>query len=315
MTRQSIEHNWAHKVEAVYKYQHTQGNLFYVDSTIYSYGKHFPIASHYTSEAGKDAILFTTRGYSMTTSKHIRQVQSAIPRNIPIIYCYNPEVRGWNKLEHLENKSHYEKEAIRLNNALVLCRKGTKKEAGLLSELNKIELNARAYCDFFVIDPVPMEKMTDSKRVEIILFDKALKARAKEQEKERAIEATLSNAEKIAQWLANERNSLPYDCPLILRVNDDNVESSKGASVTVEEAKNALPYLLKKIKEVETGKQSHKIATGERCTYSINCEGLNYKIGAFQLLSIDCENTTIGCHVIPNGELIKLADTLGVSHV
>jgi len=303
MTRQSIEHNWAHKVEAVYKYQHTQGNLFYEGDTIYSYGKHFPIASHYTSEAGKEAILFTSRGYSVTTSKHIGQVRQAIPRNIPVIYCYNPQVRGWNKLEHLENKAHYEKEAIRLNNALILSRKGTKKEARLLSELNQVQENARAYCDFFVIDPVPMEKMTDSKRAEIIAFDKAQKARAKAQEKARAIEASLSQAEKIAQWLASERNSLPYDCPLILRVNGDNVESSKGASVTVRQARYHLPAILKMIKACGNGRASYDLEHG------------GHMVGAFKLLSIDCDNTTIGCHVIPNGELIKLADTLGVSHV
>jgi len=303
MSRQAIEHNWAHKVEAVYKYQHTQGRLFYEGDTIYSYGKHFPIASHYTNEAGKEAILFTTRGYSVTTSKHIAQVRQAIPRNIPIIYCYNPEVRGWNKLEHLENKSHYDKEAIRLNKALVLCRKGTQKEARLLSELNQVQENARAYCDFFAIEPVTVEKLTEAQRLSIIVFDKAQKARAKAQEKARAIEASLSQAEKIAQWLASERNSLPYACPLILRVNDDNVESSKGASVTVEEARDHLPAILKMIKACGNGRASYDLEHG------------GHMVGAFKLLSVDCENTTIGCHVIPNGELIKLAKVLGVSHV
>lgn len=47
--------------------------VFFEGKTIYSYGRHFPIAS-VTEIQGKQFILFTTRGYSNTTAKHKRIV-------------------------------------------------------------------------------------------------------------------------------------------------------------------------------------------------------------------------------------------------
>lgn len=49
---------------------HDGPSFFFRGDTIYSYGQHFPIARHVTGTRGRAAVLFTTRDYSKTTSKH-----------------------------------------------------------------------------------------------------------------------------------------------------------------------------------------------------------------------------------------------------
>src|ERR1035437_2858663 len=72
-----IPHLWAHRTQE--EARNRQGNLYFADDTIYSYGSHFPIARPVTNEAGERAVLLTTATYSVTTSSHCSAVRSAIP--------------------------------------------------------------------------------------------------------------------------------------------------------------------------------------------------------------------------------------------
>ena len=58
-------------------------NIFSDDGTIYSYGKHFPIARHIRNQAHRDCILLTTERYSKTTSKHTSLTLEEIHRVWP----------------------------------------------------------------------------------------------------------------------------------------------------------------------------------------------------------------------------------------
>src|SRR5258708_3604600 len=90
-----IPHLWAHKVQE--SARNAQGNLYFENDTIFSYGSHFPIARHVvdypTKKNPKPAILFTTRSYSVTTSGHISAVRSAIPKDVPVFHVYSPDSR------------------------------------------------------------------------------------------------------------------------------------------------------------------------------------------------------------------------------
>ena len=61
-----IPHLWAHRTQD--EARNRQGNLYFTGDTIYSYGSHFPIARHVSSETGERAILFTTGTHSVTTT-------------------------------------------------------------------------------------------------------------------------------------------------------------------------------------------------------------------------------------------------------
>lgn len=84
-----VAHLWMHKAQLSARNQ--QGNLYYRDSTIYSYGSHFPIARHVTNGKGEDAVLFTTRSYSSTTAKHLRLVRCAVPDSVPMLMVTRPD--------------------------------------------------------------------------------------------------------------------------------------------------------------------------------------------------------------------------------
>lgn len=72
-----LPHLWAHRTQD--SARNAQGNLYFADGVIYSYGDRFPIAAHVVNKRGQAAILFTTRTYSVTTSRHTRAVRRAIP--------------------------------------------------------------------------------------------------------------------------------------------------------------------------------------------------------------------------------------------
>jgi hypothetical protein len=54
------------------------GNVWYDGDTIYSYGRHFPMARLVRLESGETVALFTTRTYSITTSHHLGLVKGAL---------------------------------------------------------------------------------------------------------------------------------------------------------------------------------------------------------------------------------------------
>ena len=77
---------------------HTDGkgsNIFIEGDTIYSYGYHFAMAKRY----GFNKYLFTTRGYSNTTAKHLSHLRHAL-RGAILIFCENPN--NFKPLEQIE---------------------------------------------------------------------------------------------------------------------------------------------------------------------------------------------------------------------
>ena len=84
-----IAHLWAHQSKPEARNPH--GNFYFEGDTIYSYGRHFPIARH-IEHNGKKAILFVDHGWSVTTAKHIGEVRGSIPRNVPVFEV--GDVRG-----------------------------------------------------------------------------------------------------------------------------------------------------------------------------------------------------------------------------
>lgn len=74
---------WA--AQSQYHARTAPGNFFFNDSTIFSYGAHFPIAKHVVNN-GRAAILFTTRSYSATTARHICVVRRSIARDKAVFH-------------------------------------------------------------------------------------------------------------------------------------------------------------------------------------------------------------------------------------
>jgi hypothetical protein len=103
-----IPHLWAHQTQD--SARNSQGNLYFSGPTIYSYGSHFPIASHVTNKRGEKAVLVTTRTYSPTTSGHVSAVRSSIPRDVLTFDVPRVMInanRYGNDADHAHNLDHF----------------------------------------------------------------------------------------------------------------------------------------------------------------------------------------------------------------
>lgn len=79
-----IPHLWMHAAQR--DARNPQGNLFFIDDTIYSYRTSWPLARIYRDKHGKAAlVLGNSDRYSTTTGKHQGEVHQAVPDAVPYI--------------------------------------------------------------------------------------------------------------------------------------------------------------------------------------------------------------------------------------
>lgn len=92
IVRSDVPEVWAKQSQPTSR--NATGSLYHEGATIYSYGKHFPIASFINVPGGR-AVLFTTRDSSVTTQRHKSKVRSAHARHclaphIPLFHVPDP---------------------------------------------------------------------------------------------------------------------------------------------------------------------------------------------------------------------------------
>lgn len=284
-----VAHNWAHSLAVKFKKDHTAGSLFFEGNTIYSYGYHFPIGIIDTRNVAR-VVLFTTRSYSNTTSKHIACVRSACS-HMDKVYCYDPKAafRG----NHDENIQNFESVckgiAARLSRA--------NKPSIYLDQIAEQRDMLNKYVTYFNIDIKSLGLsyvFIESKDMSIEATEKA---RIIREEKER--KATEERAKRAAKDMRNFRafklQSVYTIDGAILRYNKDTqrIETSKGIEIPVKIAERAFKWIIKTLK-------------------SGGCEGeCKYKILDFEVTALNSKLLIVGCHTIELKEVNKLAKKLG----
>lgn len=299
-----IAHLWAHKSQPSAR---NAGHNFYFDGdTIYSYGSHFPIARH-VSNGKQSAILFTTRGYSVTTSKHLSLVRRAIPSGMTVFYV--PNVSDYHC--HGDNLKAYVQDSEQtLINAIRSRKYGT----SLLNEAFGYRDEARKYAKFFRA-PMPrfpflpksktldgLKEKLKAKEAKQAAKDKIRRAKEQaawdEQQRIRAI----ATAEKMADWCAGNSidTYLLRDADTQLRIVGDAVETSRGARVPIDHAR----FALKAVRRVlQTGKE-------------FVTNGHTIHVGHYKLDRITADGTVYaGCHVIKLDAIERIASQLDAMEV
>ena len=273
------------------------GNLYFRGDTIYSYGSHFPIAKH---KAG--VVLFTTKGYSVTTAGHISCVASAC-RHLTVFHVAN--VHGAPK-EHLRDYADHCKALI------VAWGKARSRKSFIFRELQDLVEEANHYAEHFKLKtrfacPDNMQAESDHIAEQNRIRDENQRRRAEKAWSERQARIEKERAERQAKitaaldaWVAGEVVDLPADvyyAPVRLRVVGDKVETSKGAVVPLGHA--TLAYRL--IKQLRQEGKSY-----ERNGHTIH-------IGHFALDSVDTDgNIRAGCHEIAYSEMERVATAAGI---
>ena len=268
--------------------------MLFADDTIYSYGRHFPIAKHVNDAHGEHCILFTTRSYSNTTARHMSCVRRAIPPNIPVYHVTDPT----------SPVSEFTLDAYRDRVA---------------AEVNKCRASRGAQnigCIHNVI-------------AEMRLFKAAFKLRgripspdlSREIEKHRTWEAQGNERNRLAGAALFERNKrheieklekflgispLPFEVKqgmaylrraCVAGEPGDYVETTQGSRVPLEHVLRVAPLVLDMLKNGKTYKKN----------------GHTIHLGDYTLDSVAEDGTVIaGCHKFSKDEIVRFAKTIGL---
>jgi hypothetical protein len=295
-------HVWAQQSQP--EGRNNNGQFFFKGPTIYSYGSHFPIATFKTTKRGQRYVLFTTRDYSITTSKHKGFARNAI-HDETIFYIPRPTGPD-------TPRQQYEAEidaATRV--AATEAAKGKRYAKRALAALGLAAGKAEAANEYaaFVgerwrlkVPGVTAEALADAS----VAHERAVKAAARKAakaEKERAEE----QRELQAAWLAGDEprySSLRgFDAACggaALRVMGEDLETSHGARVPLKHAVKVFPFL--------------KLCREEGKTWEKN--GHSIRVGHFTLDRIEADGSfKAGCHEIRWPEVERIAKQIGIFDV
>lgn len=248
-------------------------NVFFIGKSCYSYGYHYELGRLVTVN-GYIIAMINDRGYSNTTASHIRSAQaatshiltlnctnlddvdSALVRNLDdIVSCF---FNKFTQLGFYDNDISYFKENILkdINNHNRIC-----------DIVKRSDLKVQIPTNYWNL----IQEYINS-RVEAIKNSKTPEVLAKKEElKQKKLEI-----DKV-KWIKGEINhnkNISCISPQLIRIKNDEIETTKGARVPLVEAKS----LMKKILN-NTAKQGDKI-------------------GSFMLDSVSNDSVKIGCHVI-----------------
>jgi len=296
-----IPHLWIHQSQDSAK--NSSGNLYFHGTTIYSYGSHFPIADIVTRK-GERAVMFTTRTYSVTTSKHLSHVHGAIPAGIQVFNV--PEIFAHNYAAKDKHKANLESYRRRINEFAL---KSVRARTAFNKEWNHKEALALAaeanlYAKFFGLrfKPPTVPALDGNLVRKLKAEDDKRRAAANKAEKERERLREEGRQRQRQEFIERFRNGGQfygyggnYDVPTMLRLEGEEVVTSRGARVPVAHAKRTLVFVREVMQSGEEWKSN----------------GHTFHIGPYSLDKVEANGTVYaGCHVIPWEEIERLAPEL-----
>lgn len=290
-----VAHLWANQSQ--HEARNANSSIWFEGDTIYSYGRHFPIARWITNNEGERLCLFNDKSYSVTTAKHIGRVHRALGyRNVT--YVDDPTgsfdgnlAEANRKLTGLKGKAERAK---------------TRKGDYLFEALKTME-GFNHWADF-----IGIERPFDCSDVTLALWkaeedDAERRAReaerrieqrrlAEEAEKERRAQ----QQENLERWIKGENVSLsmlPYNGPISVRAKGDTLETSWGAECPLKDAVAIF-----------------RLAMACRAAGKAYRPELEIAAGAFRLDWINSQgDIRVGCHLIHYEEAERLAGELGLT--
>jgi hypothetical protein len=300
-----LAHVWAQQSQP----EGRGSNMFFEGAAIFSYGRHFKIAEFVTRNKAR-AVLFNTRRYSISTSRHVGYTASALHGlGVPVFHVPDiDDARRGGKA----TREYYAREigAAELKAARARTAHGAQWEMQRASDFAH---EANAYSAFFglrwrvsipAFSPERLEAIRNAAKREAAR--KA--ARTKAQQKRDAAELARRAAEYEAareEWRRGESPRLPvhssWSGNTMLRLSGDRIETSRGAWIPVSAARlvwDAVRHCK------ETGAGWAPLGADRP------------RIGEFTLDRVDAEgNISAGCHTIEYLELARMAVALGYEGV
>jgi hypothetical protein len=298
-----VAHVWANQLQD--NARNSGGNFYFEGKTIYSYGRHFPIAV--LTGGNNHYCLFTTRSYSTTTSKHIHEVRSAASHK-EIIYCLNPDEAARNIHERNIKQFLFEIDIIAKN--LENARKPEK----YFSQIESVKDQLNKYCSFFKIKLTKAQKskisFTNAKEYKeaVIKANAAFKREnaakyklgqkvylngiaAWKEFKEEQYKKSLSAKEQTSYYYFIRESGLEVSITN-LRTNGEVIQTTKHIELPVNVAKRYYNFY-------------NRIVSNGGCKG--NC---NYKMLEYEVSEASKDFLVVGCHNIPASEIKEIAAKL-----
>lgn len=284
----TVARMWANKQQDSARY--SGGNFYYEGNTIYSYGSHFPIATHIEYN-GKKAILFTLNTYSNTTAKHIHVVRHAC-NHLNLIYCYNLNSN------HEVNFSRWQSAAALIASHLKKARKPEK----YLNELTYITGQVNKYAEFFEI-PIPdvlKEVLSICTKEQYTEYLTKQAARLEVERKKMERKEKAEHKKALIDWEAGRttrlytRDGYDYLRPVSLS-DSEGVETSQGVVIPFTIAEKFWERIKNnslKVGDTITDQYKHKYVVSE--------------VG---------DVIRIGCHTFKRSYILKFGDKLFANKV
>lgn len=308
-TGKEVPHIWAQQSQEIGR----ASNIFFEGATIFSYGKHFPIA---TIE-GND-VLFTLRSYSNTTAKHVSRTRNAVSHH-NIIYCYDVPVKYKGDKKPLNKQPFTGKHEANLNhwkneiNALFL-ELGNNKNRDISGRINAINTHIEQlnkYVSYFAI------KIKDTELKNLIKIasspDFLTRAREAKEKQDLAKEKKLKEAQKayelhLNMWrnydtegynslnsktkelISYYTNNLGALTRLRYNAENNRIETSKGVLIPAPIAKKAYTQL-------------------NGCMEG-SCNDISVPVMDYTITETGKDYIKAGCHTIPKEDVRYIANLL-----
>lgn len=295
-SNKELAHIWAQQKQDSGKGSH----MFFEGKKIYSYGHHFCIANFIKPEV----VLFTSSGYSVTTSKHKSYVSRAI-HSVKVFVVpsidFDLNYKNTANEQHAKNLLYYKG---LIESEMAQAEKSTKFSADSLAKAKMIQSKASEYCKEFalpkkmiapwIIKPIQVSKALQTKidNQQEKAIQLAEKKEREEKERNRliiefALPAWLNNQESFeyGNGSHNTETAISKLSESYLRLREDKIYTSHGASVSVKAAK----ILFERIK---SGKDIR-----------------GFEIDGYTVIGINGV-LTIGCHKIERSEINRFAASM-----
>lgn len=296
-------HVWAQQTQ--YEGRSHNGNLYFRERTIFSYGPHFPLASFVDAPDGSRVVFINSRSYSISTQGHKSDVWRAIDygRGLTVFAVPDPSSR-----DHEGNLRRWEAEAVEAFQRADEPRRKRTRERNL-EAANAILETAERYAATFGIkwkwagaDKLAAkwarEARAAQRRAEALAAQRAEEARVQlEAQRQR-------DAEAFVEWSRGERDYCPRSYAVdergsvYMRVNGDELETSMGASVPLAHAVKAFRFI-RMCRERGEG---------------FKANGRVIRVGHFTVSEITPQgDMRAGCHSFTWERIAEIAEAVGVA--
>lgn len=313
-----VAHLWANQSQE--EASSGKRSFYFEGPTIYSYGRHFPIASHVVNSKGDKGVVFTRETRSVTTAKHVTTTRRALRGlSLPVfsVASVSPgattagDLAKLAKLEAEAYKASLPARLLRMRRARSTWAKDYEKER-LSTDAEAVNIFAKfAGYRGRVFPPADLESATvaalgaakrETARQKVARAKAELARKQWEAGAAERLRVDLSEWElEAGEWRAGARNSLRYypgegEGRTLLRLSGETIQTSRGAEVSAEEGRRLWALILR---VRESG-------------HPWEASALELRFGGFPLRGISAAgDLSIGCHSLPWAELERFALSVG----